>query len=126
MGAAGNLCHYCGLAGHNINTCPAVEEDIGLGRIRRNKEGCIVLPGGGFVPRSMAGNNMRERVMNWHQNFPGHASVNTLTLDSPPAPQPMFYASEVGVAPSATMTTAERIQSLERELLALCPRSCYQ
>lgn len=66
MGAAGNLCHYCSLAGHNMNTCPAVKEDIVLGRICRNEEGRIVLPGGGFILRSMAGNNMCERVMNWH------------------------------------------------------------
>ena len=69
---------------------PPVEEDIGLDRIRHNEEGRIVLPGSGFVPRLMAGNNMREQVMNWHQNFPGHASVNMLTPDPPAAPQPMF------------------------------------
>ena len=75
-------CHYCGTVGHTITNCPAVAEDLAAGRIVRNDEGRVVLPNGTFVPRVMAGNNMRERVATWHKTYPGHLAANLLSSNA--------------------------------------------
>ncbi|OBZ72845.1 hypothetical protein A0H81_06722 [Grifola frondosa] len=61
-------CHYCGEFGHVIGGCPKVQEDIDIGRIRRNIENKVVLPSGAFVPRNVTGATMRDRILEWHRS----------------------------------------------------------
>ncbi|KAF7800245.1 hypothetical protein EIP86_011492 [Pleurotus ostreatoroseus] len=72
-------CHYCGAQGHTIPTCPGVDEDIQKGLCRRNAEGKVVTPSGSWVPRSLPGNNMRERLQAWHQANPNNLAQGSLT-----------------------------------------------
>lgn len=72
-------CHYCGTPGCRANTCPAAAEDLAAGKIRRNTEQKIILPGGSFVPRSLPGNCMRDRVNEWHRRNPGQTARGQLS-----------------------------------------------
>ena len=56
-------CHYCGAPKCYIRSCPAVAADITAGRCARNADGQVTLPSGRFVPRSLPGRTMRERVL---------------------------------------------------------------
>ncbi|OBZ76657.1 hypothetical protein A0H81_03899 [Grifola frondosa] len=64
-------CHYCGDPACYIGSCPRVEEDTLAGLCQRNAEGKVILPGGGFVARTMPGATMRERINGWHRCNPG-------------------------------------------------------
>lgn len=81
-GFMSSSCHYCGQPGHNIPSCPSVEEDLQAGLCRRNAEGKIVLPSGGWIPRSMPGNNMRERLRAWHQSNPNNVATGSLSYSN--------------------------------------------
>ena len=76
-------CHYCNDPTHGIGNCPAVEEDIRAGKCRHNHEGKVVLPGGAFVPRIIAGTCMRDRIEKWHHQNPNQTVRGTLSYASP-------------------------------------------
>ena len=58
-------CLMCG-AEHFIRDCAVVEEYIKAGKCRRNWEGKVILGGGGFVPQSIPGLFLRNRIDEWH------------------------------------------------------------
>ncbi|PCH43003.1 hypothetical protein WOLCODRAFT_153053 [Wolfiporia cocos MD-104 SS10] len=64
-------CHYCGDVNCMVGTCRHIEEDMRSGKVRRNSEGKVVLPNGSFVPRSIPGITIRDRVYKWHRRNPG-------------------------------------------------------
>jgi hypothetical protein len=121
------LCNFCGKKGHFINDCNTLKEYIALGKCRRNQEGKIVLPGGGLIMRSMPGNNMRERIDEWHNQNPGQLargvlSSNTNALywavsDDEEVDQSGFAQTYLLQEPSDS-----RIQELERQVFALQKR----
>lgn len=123
-------CHYCSAASHGIGNCPAAEEDIRAGKCKRNVEGKLVLPSGAFVPRTIPGNCMRDRVNEWHRNNPNQVARGTLSYaledgDYAPTGSMLFEVSNgatmQGNATTYTFTNPdmERIQALEREIYAL-------
>ncbi|KAI0708432.1 hypothetical protein C8Q76DRAFT_584536, partial [Earliella scabrosa] len=67
-------CHYCGAPKCYIRSCPAVAADITAGRCARNADGQVILPSGRFVPRSLPGRTMRERVLEWRRRNPQAAA----------------------------------------------------
>ncbi|KAI0731037.1 hypothetical protein C8Q76DRAFT_834033 [Earliella scabrosa] len=67
-------CHYCGAPKCYIRSCPAVAADITAGRCARNADGQVILPSGRFVPRSLPGRTMRERVLEWRRRNPQEAA----------------------------------------------------
>lgn len=106
------FCHYCGDAGCAIATCKHVEQDIRDGKCMRNNEGKVVLPSGLYVPRTIQGRTMRDRIYEWHrQNRAGSSSAPTTSL---------FYGIQ-STAPTAafTLKADDRIAVLERELYVL-------
>ena len=104
-------CHYCGEAGHAIAACPRVAEDIKAGRCARGFDGRVILPTGSYVPSSMAGNTMRERINEWHRQNPGHISPT-----NPPAAQMLYEISDHPPASCFTLSTDDRIAALKLEL----------
>ena len=65
-----DTCNGCGQIGHYIPDCPLIERMINEGKCRRNVEGCVVLPGGSWVPRSIPGKHLAERIEEWHRHNP--------------------------------------------------------
>ncbi|RDX49629.1 hypothetical protein OH76DRAFT_1311403, partial [Lentinus brumalis] len=55
-------CHYCGKPDCWIRDCPEAQHDVATGLCRRRLDGRLVLSDGRFVPRSLPGSCMRDRV----------------------------------------------------------------
>lgn len=110
-------CHYCGKLGCRVRSCVAAREDLQAGRIQRNPAGQLVLPSGRYIPRSLPGSCMRERVAEWHNCRSDVAG--------PPLLQSWMYAEasrpSFSCSPSTPYAVAlqDRIRVLEREVQAL-------
>ncbi|TFK48346.1 hypothetical protein OE88DRAFT_1738023 [Heliocybe sulcata] len=76
-------CHYCGARGCRITRCPLAMSDIASGMCKRNEEGRLVLPSGRFIPRSLPGATMHERMHIWHMRYPVRERTN---VQNPRAP----------------------------------------
>ena len=115
------LCIMCG-GKHTIPNCPVVEDFIKAGKCRRNQEHKVVLPTGAFVPRSIPGKNLAERIEEWHRRNPNQLAAATLihTIDRRLIQEsqllPVVYRSE---NPTFTLSSNERIATLEAELYNL-------
>ena len=121
MGSQGNqskpspprdlCCHFCG-RGHFKNSCNVLKEYIRDGKCMLRDDGRIALPGGRFIPGTIAGKTFKDRLDEWLWQNPDPApatTTNSLLLDIFPDP----------VTASFQLTADERIHSLEKELFAL-------
>lgn len=114
-------CHFCGQAGHMLMQCEIVEQFIRDGKIRRNAENKIVLPGGAYVPRIIPGNYLGERVDEWHRRNPGQLATGHLNSNAnPDAGQLMFAVTPV--APP----TAPIVAQLQNAIITPVPLSVEQ
>ena len=81
------------------------------GKCIHHNDGHIMLPGGRFIPGSIAGKTFREHLDKWHHQNPAPTSTtNALLLD-------ILSNLTVGVL---QLSSEEHILSLEKELFALC------
>ncbi|CAK5275986.1 unnamed protein product [Mycena citricolor] len=113
-------CSYCSEHGHFIIRCPHVDEDIQSGKCKRNTDGQVVLLSGAYIPRRIMGVNLRARFDEYHRQNPGQMAAQNMVevsthflTSNPAAPEVSTFA----------LSDAERIQSLEREILAMRTRS---
>ena len=58
-------CHFCG-GEHWKSSCEVLKEYICDGNCILHDDGHIVLPGGHFIPGSVAGKTFRECLDEWH------------------------------------------------------------
>ena len=126
---SGSECHYCNELGHGIRVCPKVEKDMRQGLIKRNAESKIVLPGGGYPPRSIEGKCMRDCILEWHRQNPNNVAVGSLSYM--PSQQPsgstltlLLAVASASPSPatatySLTADEERRMYNLKRELMAL-------
>lgn len=135
--SASFICNFCGLPDHMMRNCPLCEEYITAGKCKRSVEGKIVLPSGAFIPRDIIGRYMKERLDEWHRRNPGQLAEATMMLDVmangiSPSPiiasrstHPGIYVSRCDTPRCNTpkrLTSADRIEALERELFQLRTR----
>ena len=109
-------CHFCG-GGHFKNSCDVLKEYICDGKCMLRDDGCIALPGGHFIPGTIAGKTFKDRLNKWLRQNPDPApttTTNSFLLDIFPDP----------VTASFQLTADDHIHSLEKELFAL--RSCQE
>ena len=88
MNASGtSVCNFCGVPGHFIRKCEAVEEFIRFGKCKRSPEGWVILPSGAQVPHSIQGAWLRDHVEEWHRQNPGQtaAQMYVKVMAAPPA-----------------------------------------
>ena len=103
-------CHFCG-GEHWKSSCKVLKEYIHDRKCILRDNGCITLPGGYFIPGSIARKTIREHLDKWHRQNPvSTLTANALLLDVSPNPT-------VGVL---QLSLEECILSLEKELFALC------
>ena len=111
-------CHYCGDAKGRMSNCEHVEEDINNGLIIRNDENKIVLPNGSYIPRSLPGLTMRDRVYEWHRR--NRANTNAT---APKASGMLLEVASPSSEPSSDLKVEAnfnaRVEQLEREILEL-------
>nr|GAT45998.1 predicted protein [Mycena chlorophos] len=119
--AAGNECNMCGNIHHFIRNCEVVDEYTRLGKCKRDTNGRVTLPSGAFVPSRIAGKYLKDRIDEWHRQNPGQLAAAQLLLGL--APQPIAVPAPTPAAPAFVLSESDRIQSLERELLALRTRA---
>ncbi|CAK5283498.1 unnamed protein product [Mycena citricolor] len=114
-------CSYCSENGHFIIRCPHVDEDIQAGKCKRNTEGQVVLPSGAYIPRRIMGVNLRARFDEYHRQNPGQMGVAQNLVEV--ATHFLSSSVEPPAVPVFTLSESERIQALEREILAMRTRS---
>ena len=101
--------HFCG-GEHWKSSCEVLKEYVRDRKCILHDDGCIVLPGGHFIPCSIAGKIFRERLDEWHQQNPVSTSTaNVLLLDILPTPTVSILQ----------LSSDEHILSLEKELFTL-------
>ncbi|KAF8237967.1 hypothetical protein L208DRAFT_1244671, partial [Tricholoma matsutake] len=98
------LCIFCGLSGHFIPDCMVFQSYLNEGKCKRNMEGKIVLPNRQFTPQSIPGRFIKERIDEWWKHNPNTTPAATLLFS---------------IAPSALLTSTNRIAALEREIFTL-------
>ena len=107
-------CHFCG-GNHFKNSCDILKEYIHDGKCMLHDNSHIALPGGRFIPGSIASKWFKECLDEWyHQNPQPSSTTNLLLLGVLPEP----------AAATFQLSLKEHIQSLEKELFALC--ACQQ
>lgn len=91
-------CNFCGATGHFMSSCPTADEYLRNGKVTRRADGKLVLPNGMFVPRSIEGEWLKDRLDTWWQQKLGdQANVNS-------GPSQVASATIVPVdEPAATM-----------------------
>ena len=105
-------CHFCG-GDHWKSSCEVLKEYIRDGKCILHDDGHITLPGGRFIPGSIARKTFRERLDEWYQQNPvSTLTANVLLLDVSPNPTVSILQ----------LSSEERILSLEKELFALRAR----
>ena len=131
-------CIYCADPAHPIRRCPKADADIATGIIKRNEQFQIVLPSGSYVPSTIPGATLRERVLEYYRQHPEERPANAAApqlffspVSHPSLPTPMqtpsYLASDVShstIPPSSgglihTLDFDQRIDSLRREIYAL-------
>lgn len=115
------LCHYCD-GEHRMSDCAVRAEDERIGRIKRNNEGRVILPGGGFVPRALPGKNMHERVIEWHRLNPGNLAKGTMSYAVAPAAQYMYDVVQPEPVAILNLSADDRIRVLEHEIYQIKAR----
>ena len=109
-----------------IRDCELVEEYIRAGKCRRNHEGKLILPGGGFVPRDIPGQYLRDRIDEYHKRNPGQLARGTLSsgtgaLFNAVMPEQTSIPKMTPNTSSLTfqLSAQDRIAALEAELFNL-------
>ncbi|PPQ87740.1 hypothetical protein CVT24_008822, partial [Panaeolus cyanescens] len=111
-------CSFCS-GEHFIRNCSVATEYIASGKCKRNHENKVVLPSGAFIPSDVTGNNLRERIDEWHRRNPdqqgskaSHMMQSVSIMASGLQPHSAGY----------TLSLDEKIVSIEAELYALKAR----
>jgi len=106
-----------------IRDCPKVEEYIQQGECRHNFEGKVVLPSGAFVPRDLPGQNLKDRIDEWHRRYSTIVPSSEAMLHAVVRDEPPHFRKDVQSKSSSTSTyqlsPRDRITALEAELFSL-------
>src|SRR3981189_1754073 len=120
------LCIFCGLPGHFISECLVCQAYIVDGKVKKNAEGKIVLPSGSFVPRTIPGRFIKNRVDEWYKRNPRSDppslmmyEISTSSTQPTVAPPAVSTVSTNMSSSTFALTADQRIAALEQEIYAL-------
>jgi hypothetical protein len=113
-------CNFCG-GPHFIRDCTVVNEYIVAGKVKRNIEGRVVLSTGSFVPSTIPGTLLMERVDEWHRRFPNQLAAASL-IHTISAEHIKKHSTAPASLPSFQLSATDRIATLESELFTLRAR----
>jgi hypothetical protein len=128
-----NNCHFCDLPDHYGHNCEVAADYIKQGKCKHNIKGRITLPSSAFIPRDIPGKCFKEHLDEWHHCNPGQTAAGQLMYNvlSQAVTKPRVVLATWQTHPdifeaqtilSPQLSTQDRINSLERELLQLCNR----
>ena len=124
-----HACNFCGKETHYIALRPWVERYMTQGKIRKNYEGKVILPGGTFVPGSTIGRWLKDRVDEWHRLNPGQLAGGHMSSNANPSPTPFFgIARPTNYEPvtSALATIVEHVPTPAPALIIAPPQPVLQ
>ena len=135
----GDRCNFCGEMGHFIANCPTADQYLREGKVTRRPDGRLGLPNGHFVPRSIEGQWLKDRLDTWWIRQLGSAAPGASSTQQNPS-STMFYSlasdsggptsiNEVQMSFCTTMMQSSgeeevdaRIRTLQQEIFALQTR----
>ena len=122
-------CKFCSEKGHYNIDCPTCARYISEGKIKRNTDDKVVLPSGAYIPHSIMGENLRDRIDEYHRRYPGQIMTDLITGNTNTTGQMMygiFAATTPATVPSVPAETStfqlsasNRIAALEQEIFQL-------
>ena len=124
-------CAMCGSWEHFIRDCKIVLQYIQDGKIKKNSEGKVVLTNGIFVPRTIPGEWLRDRIDEWYrQNSASSSSNQASTSTDQLVYQIQSLSPQPTIVPATSTSTFqlsadERIAILEYELNTLRNKSTF-
>jgi hypothetical protein len=78
-------CNFCSEIGHFMGSCPTAEQYLQTGRATRRPDGKLGLPNGQFIPRSIKGQWLKDRLDEyWRCQLGDQTNVNLVTPANPP------------------------------------------
>ncbi|CCM07238.1 uncharacterized protein FIBRA_09583 [Fibroporia radiculosa] len=102
--------------GRRTAVLPLLRQYMQAGKVKKNTKGKVVLSTGSFVPQSIPGVTIRDRVYEWHRrNIPVNPALPTSLL--------MFEISSAPTMATYSLNTTDRIAALEKELFQLRKRN---
>ena len=135
QGERSNNCNFCGNAQHYMRDCDLVGKYIQDGKIKRNSDNKIILVSGAFIPRTIEGKWMKDRVDEWHRQNPNQLAMGLLSSNATPSTEQLMYeihspAISSNPEPATSRSTFQlsandRIAMLEYELNALRQKTTF-
>jgi len=122
-------CKFCSEKGHYVIDCPTCKRYINEGKIKRNSDDKVVLPSGTYIPHLIKGENLHNRVDEYHRRYPGQTVADQITGNMNTTGQMMYGISATTTPvtiPSILAATStfqlsakDRIAALEQEIFQL-------
>jgi len=104
-GERNNACNFCG-TNHFIRDCEQVNDYVRAGKCKQNIEGKVVLPSGSFVPHSIQGALLRDRIEEWHRQNPNQLAAGTMMNE--------IISPNVEAAATTSTTTIFQLSDADR------------
>lgn len=116
-------CNFCGEDTHFIARCPTAEQYMRDGKIRRDHENKVILLSGSYIPRTILGRWLKDRVDEWHRQNPNqlaaaHLSSNTsptLFFGVTPVPTASVNVNATQSVPQISITPPTQITILKHD-----------
>ena len=118
-------CDFCGEVGHFIRDSSQVAIAIAEGKVKRNFEGRVVLPNGIYVPRTIKGTWLRDRINKWHRQNPNQLAVVEVATRNNAVGQQLMLEVNSGDSAVYRLTADERIAALEQEIYNLRSKEVF-
>ncbi|KAG6899400.1 hypothetical protein C0995_006063, partial [Termitomyces sp. Mi166 len=136
-----DLCHFCKQIGHTMvkGRCLELENYIGAGKCRKNRDNKVVLLSGGYILQYPEKLYYKDRLEEWHYLNSGNLATENLSTNAAPDAQQQQAINNMQVPAAATLvheivqeprvdqyvlTTDERIEYHQQELLKLQMLRC--
>src|SRR6266550_4696332 len=87
-------CNFCSEDTHFIARCPTAEQYLREGKIRCDHENKVILSSGTYIPCTIPGLWLKDRVDEWHKRNPGQLAADQLSSNTSPT---LFF----GVTPAS-------------------------
>jgi len=130
-----NCCNFCGVREHYMRDCALIAKYMQDGKIKRNSDGKIILSTGAFIPRTIEGQWMKDRVDEWHRLNPNQLAMGMLSSNASPSTEQLMYEIHSASAPSTSgastsrstfqLSKDDKIAMLEYELNALRQKTTF-
>ena len=110
-------CNFCGESGHFIANCPTVDQYLREGKVLRRPDGRLCLPNGHFVPRSIEGQWLKDRLDEWWRRQLGSAieRPSASSTSQNPATSMFYSLDQVPTSCSTPRTSTSPVTTVSQQ-----------